>query len=173
MKEYTKDLLCDALKDLMKKKTIQDIRVAELCRICEIERSTFYYHFKDKYELITYIYFKDFDGLDVRDYRQAAEGMEKMRKHICFYQNAYKDFPENFFLNYLQDYYYDVYYAIIKKNMYPKDVPEDIKFKLRLFLAGSCVMSMKWIFSSKPMPATKLMEMAYDGMPEAVKRVLY
>jgi len=173
MKNYTKQLLAETIKELMKKKSIQKIRVSELCKICEIERSTFYFHFKDKYDLVTYVYLQDFNDIDILDPDQAAVGMERMKKHIQFYQNAYKDFPENFFLNYLQDYYYDAYYSVMEKNMYPDPVTDEMKFHLRLFLSGSTVMSMKWFFTSKPIPADKLMTMVYDAMPESLKKVFY
>ncbi|HOC34893.1 MAG TPA: TetR family transcriptional regulator, partial [Ruminococcus flavefaciens] len=36
----------------MKTKPLDKIRVTEICRVAEIERPTFYYHFKDKYDLV-------------------------------------------------------------------------------------------------------------------------
>jgi AcrR family transcriptional regulator len=51
MAERTKIWIADKMKELMKTKFLDKIRVTEICRFAEIERPTFYYHFKDKYTL--------------------------------------------------------------------------------------------------------------------------
>lgn len=48
----TKASLYRALMSLMKKKTFEDIKISEICSTSLINRSTFYDHFSDKYELI-------------------------------------------------------------------------------------------------------------------------
>ena len=52
MAERTKIWIADKMKELMKTKPFDKIRVTEICRSAEIERPTFYYHFKDKYDLL-------------------------------------------------------------------------------------------------------------------------
>ena len=52
MAERTKIWIADKMKELMKTKPLDKIRVTEICRAAEIERPTFYYHFKDKYDLL-------------------------------------------------------------------------------------------------------------------------
>ena len=47
--------IADQMRELMKRKPLSKIRITEICRAAEIERSTFYYHFKDKYDLIAWI----------------------------------------------------------------------------------------------------------------------
>ncbi len=51
MAERTKIWIANAMKDLMREKPIEKIRVTEICRKAMIERPTFYYHFKDKHDL--------------------------------------------------------------------------------------------------------------------------
>lgn len=46
--------LADALMNLMEKKPFQKITVNELCLQAGIHRSTFYLHYKDKYDLLTF-----------------------------------------------------------------------------------------------------------------------
>ncbi|MBQ3306604.1 MAG: TetR/AcrR family transcriptional regulator C-terminal domain-containing protein [Bacilli bacterium] len=48
----TKASLYRALIDIMKKKSFEDIRVSEICKKSQINRSTFYDHFNDKNELL-------------------------------------------------------------------------------------------------------------------------
>lgn len=59
MTDRTKRALADALKELMEKKPLSRITVTDLARACEINRHTFYYHFKDMYDLVEWIYLSE------------------------------------------------------------------------------------------------------------------
>lgn len=48
----TKKLLYQTLVELMKSKTFEEIKVSDICSIAMINRSTFYSHYEDKYELL-------------------------------------------------------------------------------------------------------------------------
>ena len=48
----TKMNLYEALMKLMKEKTFEEIKVSDICNIALTNRSTFYDHFADKYELL-------------------------------------------------------------------------------------------------------------------------
>lgn len=50
----TKQMLANALLDLLETKPFPKITVNELCEKSMIVRSTFYLHFQDKYELLSY-----------------------------------------------------------------------------------------------------------------------
>lgn len=43
--------LANTLKRLCKKRSLSKISVTDLCKACEINRSTFYYHFLDMEDL--------------------------------------------------------------------------------------------------------------------------
>jgi AcrR family transcriptional regulator len=47
MAEITKMWIADKMREIMKHKPIDKIRVTEICKAADIERPTFYYHFKD------------------------------------------------------------------------------------------------------------------------------
>lgn len=48
----TKTLLIHSLSTLMKQKNIKDITVKELCELADINRGTFYLHYKDIYDML-------------------------------------------------------------------------------------------------------------------------
>ncbi len=50
----TKKLLSNALFDLIKKKPFDKVTVCDICDEAMVHRATFYSHFSDKYELLTY-----------------------------------------------------------------------------------------------------------------------
>jgi AcrR family transcriptional regulator len=52
---YTKMVLKESLFELMEKKPIEKITIKELCENADINRSTFYAHFTDQYDLLSHI----------------------------------------------------------------------------------------------------------------------
>jgi AcrR family transcriptional regulator len=63
--EYTRTALRDSLIELMKEKPVTKITIKELCEKADINRTTFYTHYHDQYELLrqieneTITYFED------------------------------------------------------------------------------------------------------------------
>ena len=60
----TKKLLADALAALMKQKPLKSITVRELTELADLNRGTFYLHFKDVYDLAEQIENEIFDRLN-------------------------------------------------------------------------------------------------------------
>ena len=56
----TKSALADAMKKLMVCKSFAKISISDLCEECGLNRKSFYYHFKDKYDLVNWIFYVDF-----------------------------------------------------------------------------------------------------------------
>lgn len=48
----TRNVLYKALIDLMKEKLFEEIKVSDICNKALLNRSTFYAHYQDKYELL-------------------------------------------------------------------------------------------------------------------------
>ena len=56
----TKKALADALKQLMAEKPLQKISVGDICERCNMNRRSFYYHFRDKYDLVNWVFYTEF-----------------------------------------------------------------------------------------------------------------
>ena len=54
--QSTKQVLAQALKQLMEKKTLKKITVGDICTLSGMSRKGFYYHFHDKYDLANWIF---------------------------------------------------------------------------------------------------------------------
>lgn len=50
--KYTKNIIKDALLKMVKKKPFEKITVTEICKMCEINRGTFYIHYCDLYDVL-------------------------------------------------------------------------------------------------------------------------
>lgn len=56
----TKRALSAALKELLLEEAFEKISVADICEKCAMNRKSFYYHFKDKYDLANWIFDTEF-----------------------------------------------------------------------------------------------------------------
>ena len=56
----TKQALANGLKELMAVQSFEKISVGQICDKCHMSRQSFYYHFRDKYDLLNWICDEDF-----------------------------------------------------------------------------------------------------------------
>lgn len=59
MSQVTKRALADALKRLLAKNPLERITVTDIAEECGVNRQTFYYHFKDIYDLVEWVVFHE------------------------------------------------------------------------------------------------------------------
>ena len=106
----TKKAIAASIKELMKKRPLQKISVADIVEHCGINRQTFYYHFKDKYDLVDWIYYNEVVSA-VTQHRSFEEWnnvvldvLKTMKNEQYFYTNALSVTGQNAF----QDYFFNV-----------------------------------------------------------------
>ena len=56
MSEITKRAFASSLKKMLAKRPLEKIRVIDITEDCGVNRQTFYYHFKDIYDLLEWVY---------------------------------------------------------------------------------------------------------------------
>ena len=78
----TKRALASALKELMTEEPFSKISVTDICERCGMNRKSFYYHFKDKYDLVNWIFDSEFLLL-VRD--NSAKTSWELFDVLCHY----------------------------------------------------------------------------------------
>ncbi len=59
----TRRKLAHSLKGLMAEKVFERITITEICDLCDMNRKSFYYHFKDKYDLVNWIFDDEFGNV--------------------------------------------------------------------------------------------------------------
>lgn len=59
----TKQALACALKELLEDQSFDKISVSDICERCNMNRKSFYYHFRDKYDLVNWIFDTEFLSL--------------------------------------------------------------------------------------------------------------
>lgn len=86
----TKRALAAALRELMEEVPFEKIQVAHICERCDMNRKSFYYHFKDKYDLLNWIFDTEFIAF-IQDY----QGVEQLDQRVKTIQDVCVYFYEN------------------------------------------------------------------------------
>ncbi|MCH4239126.1 MAG: TetR/AcrR family transcriptional regulator C-terminal domain-containing protein [Oscillospiraceae bacterium] len=108
MSSITKLALADSLKKLMLHRPLDKITVKELVEDCGVNRQTFYYHFRDIYDLLGWIFQTEaYDAIaDCQNYDTWQQGFLKILQYVKsnknFCTNAFRSLGREhleFFLN--------------------------------------------------------------------------
>ena len=171
--ERTKIWIADKMKELMKAKPLDKIRVTEICRAAEIERPTFYYHFNDKYDLVAWIFLSDAYTTDVISLESSAKAMEKMRQELIFYKRAYDDVSQNALWAYMLEYFAKRYELIARKKLNTNILDTQLKFSIRLYCYGAVGMTKEWLLNDNTTSAETVVQMMFESMPEHMKGIYF
>ncbi|MDD4565615.1 MAG: TetR/AcrR family transcriptional regulator C-terminal domain-containing protein [Eubacteriales bacterium] len=164
----TKRALAEAMKELMAESPMSKITIGDIVDICAMNRKSFYYHFKDKYDLVNWIYYTEF----VEDViKNPTETSEELLQRICdfFYEN------KSFYINALQvtgqnsfsEYFNEIMQKIILiriENMIAKG--ENKEFYANFFADAICVSITKWLLNGAEITPQKFVNLIKSAMAE-------
>lgn len=173
MAERTKIWIANTMRQLMTANPIEKIRVTQICKAAGIERPTFYYHFKDKYDLVAWIFFSSAYDTDVLDLKSAAEGMNKMKKDFIFYKRAYEDTSQNPLWQYMLEYFVERHTRIAKERLQTNLLDTQTAFSIRLYCYGALGMTREWLLTDNITPAETAVTMMFNSMPESLRRIFF
>ena len=101
-RDIIKNAVAEGTKDLMRVKTIDRISVQEICEKTGLNRRTFYRYFRDKYEVVEWIYYHDyllntehFEGWSLWDYMPHIANV--LYSDRAYYLNAFSYRGQNAF----------------------------------------------------------------------------
>lgn len=107
MSEITKKALAESLKKLLSKNKLNKITIKEITEDCGVNRQTFYYHFKDIYDLLEWIYKNEViqEIEEKTTYETWQQGFlyifEYILKNKEFVKNTYYFISKDFLLNFI------------------------------------------------------------------------
>ena len=116
----TKRALAQALKELMMTQPLDKISVSNICEQCGLNRKSFYYHFRDKYELVSWIYYTEFMETALKkQYRDSWEFMDEICSYFyenrIFYRKCFQQEGQNSF----SEYFFSVVFSIMCDHLEP------------------------------------------------------
>ncbi len=160
-----KKILANDLLNLCQKQSLQSITVSQLLKETGVSRQTFYNHFKDKNDLICYIYdtyiVPDFDEhhMDIDFYESLLQTFQNIKKYHKFMKQACQIEGQNCLKDYIVEHcqQFDLKWH---QNLYGSDpMPDDLKFATIYHANASSSMTLSWILSNMPVPCEEIVDM--------------
>lgn len=175
MSNRTKNMFAEKIQELAKNKQVKDIQIKELCEACGVERTTFYYHFCDKYELIAWIFKQAF--IEEANVAATLNDENMIYKMLCrldekrkFFVNALQDDSQNNLRQYMLDFYIDYERRILCDYLKTDFLDEEIEYAICQYSYGGMGQTIDWLLGRKSITPKKLAYYQYKFMPDILKQ---
>ena len=165
----TKQAFAEALKSLLVTKELSAVRVQELCRLCGAERPTFYYHFRDKYDLVCWIYEQDllqamgsFGGS--YSVAQIEKLLLRMSEEQTFYRRAFSDSGQNALLPYILQSNIRLARQVMQDQHILENLTPEDEFYIHMYTYAWCGCLQDWINGRYEFTAEKCAQLMYGSL---------
>jgi probable dihydroxyacetone kinase regulator len=165
----TKRALAAAMKELMNERPMEKIKIGDIVERCGMNRQSFYYHFKDKYDLVNWIFYTEFlagvqDVYDENGWDLFEKICEYFYSNRIFYSNAFQVSGQNS----LPEYFEEVMHPLLLaecRGFFEND--KDREFYATFMADAIRVSITRWLVEGAKIPAEKfvqLMKTAASGV---------
>ena len=173
MSQITKKAIEASLKNLLLKKPFDKITINDIAEDCGISRMTFYYHFKDIYDLVEWACEEDakkiLEGKD--DYKTWTQGFlnlfEEVLKNKPFILNVYRSVGREQVENYLYKIVYDLLLNVVEEKAQGMTVrDEDKEFIADFYKYAFVGLMLDWVkngMNEDPHKIVKKVEFLLSG----------
>lgn len=160
--EITKRAIAQSFKQLLEEQDFESITVSAICAACSVNRKTFYYHFRDKYELVEWIY--DTELADELRSTAATAALDHwglfcaacayLDRNRSFYRKTMQHGGQNSFTEYARS----LAIAMLERHLADLLPKSSLHYDRALsfivtFYADACVASIRrWILDDDPLP---------------------
>ncbi len=150
IKDRTKKIFADALIRMLETMPLDKVRVTALCKHCGTVPATFYYYFRDKYDLVAWIYLQDISagqtgGPPDFSPENLAAVNERLSGRKTFYRKAFSDQSQNSLREYMQTTMIrgaqDVYRTVTGREMSRRELLE-----VKYYVLGVIELFRDWLF---------------------------
>ncbi|WP_434510514.1 TetR/AcrR family transcriptional regulator C-terminal domain-containing protein [Desulfitobacterium sp. AusDCA] len=172
----TKWALSQAMKELMTELPMEKIKIGDIVKRCKMNRQSFYYHFKDKYDLVNWIFYTEFfediqNSLEKPGWEILTKVCKFFYKNRIFYSNAFKVTGQNSF----SEYFEEIMHPIILSQCIEVFDDDTNQAFYATFLADAIRVAIsRWLFEGARIPPeefVKLIKTAVMGVAQMAKKI--
>ena len=171
--QITKKALAESMKKLMEERPMQKINISDIVEGCIMNRQSFYYHFKDKYDLVNWIYNTEFI-VTIKDLSIPSwELLEKICNYFyvnkSFYRNAFQVTGQNSF----SEYFIEVLHPILTVQL--NDVfknNKNVDFYATFFADAIRVSISRWLMEGAEIPPDEFVQLLKNAVEGVTKTFL-
>lgn len=176
MRSYTKELMVEALKKLLKTKPLNKITVNDIVCQCNASKQTFYNHFSDKYDLfdfaLTTVLSQNLidSARDSHDFKTTI--LSYYRRVLAekgFYRSFIRDdAARQFILDCIANYCYGYFRERAQAKLGTEDIGTELQLSFSFFAAGSARLVVDWIYRDMDVNPELMAEVTHRCLPECM-----
>lgn len=131
----TEERLAEALKKLMGMVALDDISVMKLSQMCGINRQSFYYHFRNTYDLLTWVFLNERipNLAEEKDYSKTLE-------HVFAYvednYNLIQNTAQSAGKDLLIEFFFNTFYNVEMRHIEELDIMQKLPLEDKKFIAS-------------------------------------
>ncbi len=150
----TKNAYASALKKLLQQEPFEKVTVSQICEEYDLSRKNFYYHFRDKYDLVDWIFDEDCIAL----FRQKTQDVWEAFEKLCGYLYENRDFYKNVLTvegqNSFSSHFEEFLYPLIQNRLQAIFVDKEVNPICVDFITDGLICSIRrWLLSKDPISA--------------------
>ncbi|MBQ7670125.1 MAG: TetR/AcrR family transcriptional regulator C-terminal domain-containing protein [Clostridia bacterium] len=179
-RKTTKEILAESFMELSAGKPINKITIAEIADNCSMTSTTFYRHFKDKYDLIVWIYIseaqKNVDRIGHGGYvwkDTLLDGLRYYAENRKYMINALKHTSgRDSFINQMTKLNIGYIMDEVRKKTGRKNVNDDLVAMIKIYCYGTGQYLCEWLMNDKPSSCEEAAEAMEACIPEKLRPYL-
>jgi Transcriptional regulator len=175
IKTDAKIILANALRNLLKEKTIENITIDNILEKCGASRSTFYRHFQDKYNLMNWVYMAEVDEIIKKNPNPfqfkniLIESARFIKKNEDYFSQIIKYQGQNSFMEFISTYVKNATIQILSKAIGKGKLPYEMLFSVNFYCGGVIFVISEWLKTGLKESPDKIAELIYDCIPQPIK----
>lgn len=179
-RQTTKRAIGESFLELAQSQPIEKITITEITDNCNLTQPTFYNHFRDKFDLIKWLYTQRAhqflvkigkDGYtwqdslsdtirEINNYKTITVKAIKNEKGITVYQDKIVSENINFFTKEIQ------------KRLGKRELSEELTNLIKVYCYGATYFVFEWLQQSEPLKEDKVIKILEESMPDKLKEIL-
>ena len=177
----TKRALADSLRKLLTQRTLDKITVRDIVEDCGVNRQTFYYHFRDIYDLLEWIFEDTVERMvenQEMDYANWTCGIdhivEQMLKDRKLILNAYHSVSHEAVSRFIKRWIDPFVTAVVDREAEGLHIDEEDKqFVVKLFTLATTGFFTEWVENKMPENELKDLEKVKQALAGSVSSILH
>ncbi|MBR1752414.1 MAG: TetR/AcrR family transcriptional regulator C-terminal domain-containing protein [Ruminococcus sp.] len=179
-RKTTKDILAESFLELSESNRIDKIRISDITDNCGMSAPTFYNHFKDKYDIMVWIYVRDVKpiiskiGDAEHDWKSTLfEAAEYYWNNKGFVVNALKHTSgHDAFLFLVQKINTEHMVAAVRKRLMTEHLSDEIMGLIKVYVYGTVNLMLEWLLGKNGYTAEQIVDIWDKSLPELLRQYI-
>lgn len=170
----TKKALATALKEMVLGMPFAKISIGDICARCNMSRKTFYYHFKDKDDLVNWIFDTEFiERARHNVYESVWSAIDDLMQYFYKNRTFYKKILQYNGHNSFAVYYNELIHSVFVEQLQTiVGDPQTRDFQINFIADGMVCMLKRWLTDSECVPPEEFVKELKSGAKVMAEYIL-